>query len=55
MVLDSNSATVSRFEDSREVIRARRVSASELEVVEEDFSVWSSLSSAERAFSVKYH
>lgn len=42
---------MSRFAASRVAIRARRVSASEFEVVDEDFKVCSSLSSDDLAFS----
>jgi hypothetical protein len=36
---------------SREAIRARRVSTSDVEVVDDDFRVWSSLSSDDLVFS----
>jgi hypothetical protein len=51
VVLDSSTATVSRFADSRDAIRARSVSTSDVDVVEEDFRVSSSLSRADLAFS----
>lgn len=51
VVFDSRTATVSRLADSRDEIRFRKVSTSDVDVVEEDFKAWSSLSRDDRVFS----
>jgi hypothetical protein len=53
VVFDSSTAIVSRLADSSEAIRVFSVSTSEVDVVEEDFRVWSSLSMDERVFSTE--
>ena len=55
VVFDSRRATVSLLAASSDVIRARRVSTSEVDVLEDDLRVWSSLSSDDLAFSNREH
>jgi hypothetical protein len=51
VVFESTIARVSRFDVSREAMRARSVSISESDVVPEDLRVWSSFSRDRRVCS----